>query len=186
MSYQFQATETFWKEFYAQEGPRRGCDTGWRRPPRSLCNAVARQLLAEGFERADLVGDAVNARNAVLVFFLNGLLPKSPNDAVDGYVFLRRKGPYFAVNILLQQFQSTDYRAVLLIVRAKFQRGQQGWQYPAKVGTIRVANHRAELLPIYRSGCLPFSNQIAQGLLIDHGKDDFSHNAVGMLQSGFR
>ena len=44
---------------------------------------------------------------------------------------------------LLQQFQSTDYRGVLLIVRAKFQRGQQGWQYPAKVGTIRVANHRA-------------------------------------------
>lgn len=72
----------------------------------------------------------------------------------------------------------------MLIVRAELQSLKYLWDHPTVMALVGIPDYCTKRGPVGWASRFRFLDQIAQGLLADHWKDDIEHDAIRSLQSG--
>ena len=90
---------------------------------------LAAQLVAQGLQDADLVGDPVDALASLGVLFEDRFSPETAHDVVDRNHFLGGESLKFRIGVTLQEIERLDDWAMALVVRAKFQ-ASEGFRGP--------------------------------------------------------
>ena len=82
---------------------------------------LAPQLVAEGLQGTDLVGDPVDARPPLGVLLDDRLPPEPARHAVDRHVFVGGVGVQPGVGVPLQEVEGLDDQVMVPVVRAEIQ-----------------------------------------------------------------
>ena len=144
---------------------------------------LATQLLAQRLQRANLVGDPVDPGPSLGVAFDHGFTPRDRYDTIERYGFLKRIAVQFAVEVATYQGECIQHRPVILVVGAECQSAEHDRQHAAVVRAVGAADHRLEVVAVHWPGGFALGDQIAQGLLINDGKDNRADCIVRLGQA---
>ena len=146
---------------------------------------LAAELVTQRLERADLVGDAVDAGDA-LAGVHDGVLPAGGNDSVDRHGLVGRVAALAGGGVPLEQLQGADDGAVGLVAGAEVERSQDGRHHAPVVAPVRVPDHRLDLLAVGRAARLCLLHQGEQGVLADYRVDHLAHAVIRVGQRRLR
>ena len=105
---------------------------------------LAAELVAQGLERADLVGDPVDARPALRVGVHHGVAPERAHDALDRHVLVGRDMAQPGAGVAPHQGERLDHRPVRLVVGAEVKASSRSRHHPAVVAAVGAADRGAQ------------------------------------------
>ena len=133
---------------------------------------LATQLLAQCLQRANLIGDPVDPGPTLGVALDHGVTPGDRHDTIERHGFLKRIAVQFAIEVAADQGERIKHRPVILVVGAEYQSAEHDRQHAAVVRAVGAADHRLEVVAVHWSSGFALGDQVAQGLLINDGKDN--------------
>ena len=144
---------------------------------------LATQLLAKGLQRANLIGDPVDPGLTLGVALDHGITPGDRHDTIERHGFLRRIAVQFAIKVSADQGERIKHRAVILVIGVECQSAEHDGQHAAVMRAVGAADHRLEMMAVLWSSGFAFGDQLAEGLLINDGKDSRADRIVRLRQA---
>jgi len=147
-------------------------------------NLLAAELLAQGLQGADLVGDAVDTWAALGVALQHRVAPGRRYHAVQRYVLLCGVEAQLARGVAGDDVQSVEHGPMCLVVGAEVERFQHQRQHAPVVRAVGIVNDRLQMSAIDRPSGLAFGHKVMQGLLADGREDHVAHGTVRLGDAG--
>ena len=114
----------------------------------------------------------------------HGVAPQATHDAVERHLLFGREGSQLGVGEAFHQLQRLHDRTMTFVVGPELEGRQEFGHHAPVVPLVRIADHGAQRRAVGWPSGFPLLDQIAQGLLANHRKDDLAHHAVRLSQCG--